>query len=348
MTQLESRNRAFLRDLFAGPFRGHAVIMSPEGVKPDGLGDFTVSGRPVSEWVPGALANYEAKAKYLETLGDDSVPYVGLNTNTGVFAAAFGCPLHVYEEETNAVALPAVSTAEEADRLPEPSLDSPALARVLELGRLVREELGPEVPIGVPDVQSPFDVAALVWRKEEMFVALHENPEAVKRLVGKCLRLIERFLDEFKRELAETNLCHCPYAWAPPELGMWLSEDEVGSLSPAMFDEFCLPPLVELSEKFGGLFMHCCAAADHQYPGFARIPNLRGLNRVFQEPGPRPAIEAFSGKTVLIVAWTEEEKVAELLDMALPDTRFLFNMPGMPLEEAKAVHERLRERCPRR
>ena len=118
-------------------------------------------------------------------------------------------------------------------------------------------------------------------------------------------------------------------------------------MSTPMFEEFCLPNLGDLSETYGGLFVHCCATADHQYKSFAKIPNLRGINRVFQKPGPRPAIEAFSEKTVLMVAWTSEQKVYDMLDMALPKTRFLFNMPAQPLEESKRTYDRLRERCPR-
>jgi len=105
---------------------------------------------------------------------------------------------------------------------------------------------------------------------------MHENPEAVKRLVAKCECLLGSFLGEFQRMIPNCNLCHCPRAWAPHELGVWLSEDEVGSMSSAMFEEFCLPSLERLSRTFGGLFMHCCAAADHQYEGFKRVPNLRG------------------------------------------------------------------------
>ena len=346
MTERERRNRKFLTDLFSGPFRGHAIIMDPQGVPPGKLGDFAISDSPVKNWLPWAIQNYEAKVKWHEATDDDSVPYVNLNTSTGVFAAAFGCKLHVYPDSP-ACALPCVTTAAQADHLAEPALDSPTLARVFELAQLVREQLGPEVPISVPDIQSPFDIAALVWRKQDLYTAIYDNPDAVRRLVGKCHRLLERFLTEFRRRFPECNFCHCPNAWAPPELGCWLSEDEAGCMSVGMFEEFCLPPLVDLSQTFGGLFMHCCAAADHQYGNFKKIPNLRGLNRVFQAPGPRPAIEAFSGQTVLIVAWNGEESIYQYPDMALPDTRFLFNMPAQPIEEAKRTYERLRKRCPR-
>jgi hypothetical protein len=95
------------------------------------------------------------------------------------------------------------------------------------------------------------------------------------------------------------------------------------------------------------MFVHCCATADHQYESFKRIPNLRGMNRVFQAPGPKPAIEAFSGQAVLMMAWMSEEQMTGLLDMALPNTRFLFNVGAQPLEEAKRTLERLKERMGR-
>lgn len=180
-----------------------------------------------------------------------------------------------------------------------------------------------------------------------MFIAMYENPDAVKRLVDKCHTLLKTFLFEFKKEFPNCNLCHCPIGWAPPDLGVWLSGDEAGSLTVDMFEEFCLPTILDLSETFGGMFMHCCATADHQYESFLKIPNLRGINRVFQEPGPEPAIKAFEGRSVLMMAWLEEDYLNQLLDLARPETRFLFNIPAKPIDEAKAIFERLRERCPR-
>jgi len=343
--------QAKMRDLFAGPFPGHAIWMDPDGMVPlieanDGRGDFTVSDRPVEEWLGWALENYERKVAWHEAVDDDAIPYVKLSTGTQLFAAAFGCPVHQYEDD-NPCALPTVGTAAEADALEIPSLDDPPLARVFELGRLVRERVGPEVPIGVPDIQSALDIAALIWRKEDLLLALITDPDAVDRLAAKCQQVLIAFFRRFRQELGVVNYCHCPYGWAPPDQGVWLSEDEAGAISTRMFDQFCLPWLVELSETFGGLFVHCCATADHQYRSFRRIPNLRGLNRVFQEPGPQPAIDAFSGHTVLMQAWTALPNALAMLEMARPNTRFLFNMPVQPLDESRRTVDALREACAR-
>ncbi|MFH0795830.1 MAG: uroporphyrinogen decarboxylase family protein [Candidatus Omnitrophota bacterium] len=345
MNSFVIHNRGFLTDLFGGASHRHAIITCPEPIKSSD-GDFLVSKKPVKNWLSWAVTNYESKVKILELFQDDSVPYVNLNTNTGVFASAFGCCLHVYKEDTAACAMPMVETAEEADRLPEPDLNAPAIERFFELANFLRYELGKEVPISVPDVQSPFDIAALVWKKENMMTALYERPDSVLRLVEKCLQLLKIFLRTFIREFPNCNLCHCPTAWAPPEFGVWLSEDEAGSISSEMFVKFCLPSLVALSREFGGMFIHCCANADHQYGNFRRIPNLRGLNRYLpkQSGGPRAVIEAFSEKTVIMPPFENEQKVYEWLDMALPNTRFLFNLPVdlLNIEEAKRMYDRIR------
>lgn len=349
MTDRIARNRRRHTDLFAGPFPGHLFSFAAPPSEGCPHGDFTLSDRPVREWVPSVARSYAARVAWLEQLDDDSVPQATLLTHTGVFAEAFGCRIHAFEG-SNAAALPFVHTAAQAVDLPTPDWSaSRSLARWWELAELVRAELGPAALLTGPDIQSPFDIAALIWNKEEMFVALIDTPEAVLELVAKTEAVLTAFLEDFRRAFPNQNIIHCPSAaCAPPELGCSLSEDEVGSLSPAMFERFCLPSLTALSDRFGGLFMHCCAAADPHYPGFRRIPRLRGLNRVFQyPPGPQPAIDLFSGHTAFLVGWTNEQGVRALLDMARPDTRYFFDLGHQPLAEAQRTLARMRGWCGR-
>ena len=46
------------------------------------------------------------------------------------------------------------------------------------------------------------------------------------------------------------------------------------------------------------------------------------------------------------MAGLDEQAIHDMLDMALPGTRFLFDLPAKPLYEQKAIYDRLRERCP--
>ncbi|MCC7492336.1 MAG: hypothetical protein IT204_08330 [Fimbriimonadaceae bacterium] len=335
------QNQSFLTDLFSGPFPGHGIIVNPPSVARPYPGDVCSDTHPIADWADWAEQSYLGMLTQHEQLDDQSVPYASLWTGTELFAAAFGCALHVYDDSPPA-ARPLVTTAGAADRLPQPSIDQPPLDRIWQLGDELRRRLGPQAILGVPDIQSPFDIAALIWNKQDLFLALYESPEAVDLLAAKCERLLSEFLRAFRERYGAVNYCHCPNAWAPPELGCWLSEDEAGCFGTAMFERFCLPTLTNLSQRFGGLFMHCCATADHQYDNFRRIPHLRGLNRVYQEPGAGPAITAFAGETVLIQAWQSEADYQRMLALAQPGSRFLFNLPHLPRDEAQRTIDRLR------
>lgn len=135
--------------------------------------------------------------RQLNQYNDDSVPYVNLCTHTGLFASGFGCRVVTFEG-SNAAALPCVTTTAKADPLPERTwADVPQAVRYFKLAELAQRELGADAPIGVPDIQSPFDIAALVWNKEDLFAAMIGAPDAVKQLVGKCHRLLWGFPWEF-------------------------------------------------------------------------------------------------------------------------------------------------------
>jgi hypothetical protein len=112
-----------------------------------------------------------------------------------------------------------------------------------------------------------------------------------------------------------------------------VSNDECGVMSPEMFETFCLPELVELSGQFGGLGMHCCANAQHQFELFRRIPNFYAFNRVPTGVGWEKdnALSVLGGADgpVMVPGWCSKEDVATLLRQAPPGTRFIFNSCGV-------------------
>ncbi len=341
------RNREFLAELSAGGRTGLALIW--EGPRPRKLwpGDWAVrTDRPVGEWLGFYEADYAQRLAQSEALGDDAVSYVSLVGTTGFFAAAFGCPFHQYEKGQVPVARPIVTTAEQADALPQATLDDGPIPRYFELVERLAERLGPDVPISVPDIQSPFGIAAIIWNKEDFLVALVETPEAVERLVGKTHALLESFFAEALRRVPNLNLCHCPYTWAPPQLGVWLSEDEIGAFSRPMFERFCLPSLSALSDRFGGLFMHCCARAAHQHEAWRAIPGLRGINPAIFEDGPAPLIDLMPDR-LYMYGYQTEERMNAAIEAAHSQTRLLFNVPGK-IETVKPLFDRLRARWDKR
>ncbi len=138
--------------------------------------------------------------------------------------------------------------------------------------------------------------------------------------------------------------CHCPGHWVPPELGPWVSNDEVGIMSAEMFEEFCLPELNDLADTFGGLAMHCCADAEHQFSGFRKIRNFYGFNRVEARRGYLPLLEHFvgPGSPVHCLAWVADDVIEQLVTRAPAGTRFIFVKMGGDDDEATLWLERKR------
>lgn len=239
---------------------------------------------------------------------------------------AFGCDVHVPPND-NPCALPLVNSAEEADKLTVPDIwKTECLYRIFELADAVRKELGQDVDLGICDMQTGFDIANLIWEKSDLLCGMLLEPEAVKRLSAKCALVLKTFLIELRKEFPTMTPNHCPGNWTPPELGPWVSNDEVGTMSPEMFEEFCLPELNDLSETFGGIGMHCCADAEHQFPSFKKIKNFYAFNRVKAKQGYLPLLDYFAGpeSPVHCLAWLSDREIEELITKAPVGTRFIF------------------------
>ena len=222
-----------------------------------------------------AWQNYQRQVSRAEWLDDDTIPYVDTYSGTEIFAAAFGCEVHRYAGGGTA-ARPLVSDASEAAALKVPDISHPALAVLFEIGDELRRRAGDDALMKIPDIQSPIDIAALIWEKTSFYYAMVDAPAAVKELAEKCRQLLIAFCDEWFDRYGRQFIAHYPAYYMPT--GLTLSEDEIGSVNREMAEEFFLPHLNALSDHFGGLGIHCCANARHQWDNFLKIRNLRVLN----------------------------------------------------------------------
>ena len=151
MSNRTQSNEAFQRNIYAkGPFQGHGFVCVPPYIGicelPDY--DFTLSEKPVSHWVPWMVENYRRLAEFVEKVGDDSVPTARLSTGTHIFAAAFGCIVHRFRQQ---------SLRRSSDRgrggPPVPEMEVARLSASSSSARLVQKELGKTLFIGPPDMQ---------------------------------------------------------------------------------------------------------------------------------------------------------------------------------------------------
>jgi len=353
------KEKSYLRETFSQPFGRsfyrHGIIMFPQEPSLEGLGDFLCSDEPLEKWMPWIRLQFESRSALHAAVEDDAVPYISLATHTGVFAAAFGCAIHVYSDVkpyTPASAIPRIHSVKEADALVEElesgrlklSLNTKEFDRYFGLVDLVIREFGPDVPIGPVDIQSPFGIAAQIWEKGDFMMALYDEYPEVKILIHSAEKLLVNYLREFKSYIPSPAFCHWPYIWTDPTQGLWLSEDDIGIISPEMFKKWVLPSLERLSAEFGGLFMHCCAAADHQHQNLLSVSGFRGINRLteYSAMGMGPALQDFAGHLPIISNPITEAESLLWLDEAPEDSMFIFTLRSRNIEDAKAIFSRMR------
>jgi len=219
---------------------------------------------------------YVNRREQAEWLDDDYLPHIAMWTGTELFAEAFGCPVHRYETG-NPCAMPLIHSVKDIGKIKMPDLSSEPLARVFEImDELHRRD--PAALLMMVDIQSPMDIAALIWEKTNFYTAIIDEPQAVKDVAHMAAELLIAFHDEWFSRYSTEFIAHYPDYYFYD--GLTLSEDEIGAVNDEMFCEMFLPHLVTLSERYGEIGIHCCANARHQWPHLLKIPNLRMLNLV--------------------------------------------------------------------
>lgn len=302
------------------------------------------------EWI---LRNYEALLEHCREVDDDQLPYLDNLTGTEIFAEALGCSVHRPTDlgsgsgdENKPFALPFIDSASRLDALRAPRLGSSSLDYLFEIADEARRRAGHDALLRTPDAQSPFDVAALCWDKLDFYPALIESPDAVDRLTSIAEGLIASFFDEWFGRYGSAFIAHFPAYYMPK--GLTLSEDEVGSISPDMFERFCLPGLRRLSARFGGLGVHCCADSRHQWDGFARIEGLSMIN-IHKAELATESLGFFAGKAPMIpvASFQSSGAPAQWLGLVGPGGRAVFELQAADREAAKRLAGDFREACAR-
>ena len=226
----------------------------------------------LSEWI---VKKYNIMINNVSWLPDDSIPYLDMQTGTEIFAEAFGCKV-IYPEKNNPFALHKINDVSEISRLQTPNLWDSRLADLFEMTHKLRNRTDKNAVVRLPDIQSPLDIAALIMNKEEFYMCIIEEPEAIKELIFKTNELLTQFLDEWFKAFGKEFIAHFPDYYM--KYGITLSEDEVGIVSANTFTEMFLKELNELSDRYGRIGIHCCANSRHQWDNFKKINNLCLLN----------------------------------------------------------------------
>ena len=235
-------------------------------------------------------------------LGDDFVPHIQAQQGVTVFASAFGCEVEFFDH-TLPWAHPVIKADDPAEKvyeLPAPAVTDGQLGTILEWGDYFVEKTGGRYALALTDLQGPLDSAYLVWEPTAFMLAMYTNPKEVHHLMRLVTDLITSFVREQRSRVPEFMPCHYPPVWLPDGRGISVSDDCLAVLSPALYEGFALPYLNELSDEFGGVFVHSCGNFVHQLDNLEKVHNLRGLNFGVTETPFEAVWERFGGRTAIV------------------------------------------------
>ena len=288
-----------------------------------------------------AIEAYRVHQARMTWLDDDALPFVNVYAPTHVFASAFGCEL-VATEGGGTWIKPLITKPAEVAALKVPDLSHPVLAALFYIAEEARRRLGPDVLLKLPDIQSPMDIAAQIWEKTEFYYGIADAPEAVKELATKCRELLTAFGNEWVRRFGPEFIAHYPDYYMPR--GWTLSEDEIGTVSREMFKEFFEPHLTALAGHFGGLGIHCCAHARHQWENLRTLPGLVALN-LTQPPKVTADGYRFFARDCIHVHdnFPVDSGYLEWFDNEVPDARIVVRPYVKTRREAVEIASRMRE-----
>lgn len=286
---------------------------------------------------------YVDRMEAAEWLDDDIVPFLNNITGTEIFAEAMGCEVE-RPEHNNPFALPRIFFPGEVAGIKVPELSNSSLAYLFDIADELYRRGGPGSVMKLVDIQSPMDIAALIWEKSSLLMAMFDAPEAVKELAAKCCELLIAFMDEWFSRYGIDYVAHYPDYFMRG--GITLSEDEIGIVDEQMFQEFFRGELVQLSEHFGGIGIHCCADSRHQWQNLKDIPGLRVINLC--RPPTRTdtfvtdAYKFFAdGPVQMHFGWEPDVKTEEMPSQFPDGARVVFQLNADTKDEARKMCDTL-------
>lgn len=249
--------------------------------------------------------------------GDDYVPCLTLQCNPNDMVSAFGRGAQTVDAHWTGAVLPDIT---DTDRLVKPAADAGMVGRALALTRAARGLT--DLPLRSLDLQSPLTIATQLLGVEGLLMAMHDDAARVHRLLDLLTDFTIDVVAAQRRAAGENFVpVFWPWIWAPPEVGVAVSDDFMLVLSPAQYDEFSVPCLQRLARHFGGLFLHSCTIYARNLPSLRQIPNLRGVNcDLSMSAGVREICDALPGVVFAPHVFMNQEKTRESQAAWLADT----------------------------
>lgn len=257
--EIERRKQLF-SDLWAGKSVDHLpVIISV--VDPDEKSTVREQFIDADVQLRVALRNAELTWEMLPE--SDWVPAMRPDVGCSCLATAFGAELCWGDDpnQTCGIRRPLLEDIHEAYDLVVPSPDAGQLGEGIERVRRFAEAGEGRIHVSLLDMAGGPNVAADLVGCTQLYMAMMDAPEAVACLIDKVQQL---FLATIAKQIEAAGgeehitTTDFPDYWFPEGCKGHVSDDISASLSPDLYEQFCLPAHNRIFEQYGGGGLHNC------------------------------------------------------------------------------------------
>ena len=196
---------------------------------PQGIGE---AACPPDQTLEFRLESIIARA----ALDDDYVPSLNPGLRQGLIPTAYGA--EEFWHEGHFWVKPLVRSAAEFLALPRPDFtrDGQA-AEMLATTRFFRRATAGRLPVQMPDMQGPLDLASHFLGTQRLFEEMADHADDIHAMLA---QLTDDFIAFMRLQEAAVDGAlipiHChPVVWMPPGMAMALSEDMLAVISPRLY-----------------------------------------------------------------------------------------------------------------
>jgi hypothetical protein len=205
-------------------------------------------------------------------------PWYGIGTT----ASAFGGEYDWSAGEAPAVGCLYKSIHEVPHLVPRDFSEVPIMVHTLEMIECFLDQTHGRVPISWSDIQSPLNVALGLVNTSGFLMAFYDAPDRVREILAALAEVVITFTQK-QSGLIGDALARPGHGFASSRAGtgIGMSDDQMVTISPQMYEAFCARNNTKIGEHFGGAVIHSCGEWGKWIEAVKGIPNLRMVDGAF-------------------------------------------------------------------
>ena len=302
-------------------------------------------GMMVNELLVGFTSVYHAL-----DLPDDAPCCIRPNFGTGIIASMFGAEITLVGDNMPwARPVGGIETLRAIVESPLPHLGSGLGARVIEQYEFYHAVLADypacreAIEITLPDLQSPFDTAELLWGSE-ILLAVNTQPDLVAALLDKIANQMLAFYRAIDGLVRDSLRRDAQYQHAVPVRGKILLRNDTAVLvGPQIYEDLIRPSDTRLARELDGIAIHFCGSGQHQIDSMLAIPGMQcfdfgqsymmDVDAIYRESAPRCV-------PLARVSLPREELTVENVRRRFPRDGVVLTYQAQGVEDARETWER--------